>query len=150
MRKRARVVAVVVACVLGLGTGVYFWARAVYVLPDASCGVVSGGVVAPARLASGPPRAPRCFLAAARRCATAGIRVHTQGTEQATDYVFIVGGGGPPGKCRVTEYSQDRSYLGIGLVRVTGCRETSATSRGVLLSCPMLPGPIQIPPSVAG
>jgi len=140
MRKRFRVVAAVVSCVLALGTAAYFWVRAVYVLPDASCGAVSWGAADPAT---------QCFAAAARRCATAGIRVHAQGTEQATDYVYIIGRGAPS-RCPVTEYSQDRSYLGIGTVRVAGCRETSATSSGVLLSCPRLPEPIQIPASGGG
>jgi hypothetical protein len=70
------------------------------------------------------------------------------GTESATDYVFIINAGGVPGRCRVTEYSQDEWYLGIGTVKVTGCREASVTGKGVVLSCPNLSGPVLIPPVV--
>jgi hypothetical protein len=73
-----------------------------------------------------------------------------QGTESASDYVFIIGAGGASGRCQVTEYSQDASFLGVGRIRVTGCREASATSKGVLLSCPDLSGQALIPPVVAG
>lgn len=150
---RARIVAAaVVVLVVALGTGAYLWVRAVYVLPGASCGAVGGEISAQTRLLTGASGTPRCFLAAARTCAAAGIRVHSPGTEGSTDYVFVVSAGGVPGRCRVTEYSQDGWYLGIGRVRVTGCREAPVTGKGVVLSCPNRFGPvlILIPPVVAG
>jgi hypothetical protein len=146
---RARiVVTAVVVFVVALGTGVYLWVQAVYVLPGAGCGVVVGELNGQTRLLAGASRAPRCFLAVARTCAAAGIRVHSPGTESSIDYVFAVNAGGVPGRCRVTEYSQYRWYLGIGTVKVTGCREASVTGKGVVLSCPDLSGPALIPPAV--
>jgi len=150
MRRARVVVAAVVVLVVALGTGAYLWARAVYVLPGASCGAVGGELDAQTRLLTGASRAPRCFLAAARTCASAGVRVRSQGTESATDYVFVISAGAVPGRCRVTEYSQDAGYLGTGRVQVTGCREASVTGQGVVLSCPNRSGPVLIPPAVAG
>lgn len=148
MRRTRIVVTAVVVFVVALGTGVYLWVQAVYVLPGASCGAVDGGMSGQTRLLAGASRAPQCFLAAARTCAAAGIRVHSPGTEGSTDYVFIINAGGVPGRCRVTEYSQDGWYLGIGRVKVTGCREASVTGKGVVLSCPNLSGPVLIPAAV--
>ena len=146
---RARVVVTaVVVFVIALGTGAYLWVQAVYVLPGASCGADDGIIGGQTRLFAGAPRAPQCFLAAARTCASAGIQVYSQGTEGATDYVFIINAGGVPGRCGVTEYTQDPWYLGIGTVKVTGCREASVTGKGVVLSCPNLSGPGLIPPAV--
>jgi hypothetical protein len=150
MRRARIVVAAVVVLVVALGTGVYLWVQAVYVLPGASCGTVGGLIWARTRLLTGASGTPQCFLAAARTCASAGIRVHTQGTESSTDYVFIINAGGVPGRCQVTEYTQDRWYLGTGRVQVTGCREASVTSKGVALSCPNMSGPGLIPPAVTG
>jgi hypothetical protein len=149
MRRAHVVVTAVVVFVVVLGTGAYLWVQAVFVLPGASCGADNGVVGGQTRLFAGAPRAPQCFLAAARTCASAGIRVHSQGTESATDYVFVINAGGVPGRCRVTEYTQDRSFLGgIGTVRVMGCREVSVTGNGVVLSCPNMSGPGLIPPVV--
>jgi hypothetical protein len=150
MRRARIVVTAVVAFVVALGTGVYLWVQAVYVLPGASCGAVSGGLSDQTRLLVGASRAPQCFLAAARTCAAAGIRVHSPGTDSSTDNVFIINAGGVPGRCRVTDYSQDWSALGPGHVKVTGCREASVTGKGVVLSCPKLSGPVLIPPAAAG
>jgi hypothetical protein len=145
------VAASVVVFVVTLGTGAYLWWHAVSVLPDASCGTVSAwGLDNQTRLVTGAARAPQCFVAAARTCVAAGIRVHSQATESATDYVFIVSPGGAPGRCQVTEYSQYGFYLGTGTVHVTRCQEESVTGKGVLLSCPNLSGPALIPPVVAG
>jgi hypothetical protein len=148
MRRSRIVVAAVVVFVVALGTGAYLWVQAVFVLPGASCGEVYGLLSGQTRLTAGAPRAPQCFLAAVRTCASAGIRVHTQGVETSIAFVFIVDAGGVPGRCRVTEYSQEGSYLGIGTVNVTGCQEESVTGKGVMLSCPNLSGPALIPPVV--
>lgn len=152
MRKVLIVAATVVVFVVALGTGGYLWVRATYFLPNASCGTVNpgGGLDSQTRLITGAPRAPQCFLAAARTCKAAGIHAHVQGTESATDYVFIIGAGGAPGRCQVTEYRQDASFLGPGRVRATKCQKASATSKGVLLSCPDLSGQTLIPPVIAG
>jgi hypothetical protein len=93
MRRARIVVAAVVVLVVALGTGVYLWVQAVYVLPGASCGTVGGLIWARTRLLTGASGTPQCFLAAARTCASAGIQVHTQGTESSTDYVFIINAG---------------------------------------------------------
>ena len=148
MRRSRIVVAAVVVFVVALGTGAYLWLQAVYVLPGASCGVVEGELSGQTRLTAGAPRAPQCFLAASRTCASAGIRVHTQGTETSVSFVFIVDAGGAPGRCQVTEYRQEESFLGVGTVKVTGCRESPVTGSGVVLSCPDLSGPALIPPVV--
>jgi hypothetical protein len=149
MRKVLIVATTVVVFVVGLGTGAYLWVHATFVLPGASCGTVgSFGLDDQTRLATGASGAPQCFLTAARTCAAAGIRVHSQAGESATSYVFIINAGGAPGRCQVTEYSRDEFYLGTGPVQVTGCREASVTSKGVLLFCPNLSGPALIPPTV--
>ena len=105
MRRARVVVTAVVVFVIALGTGAYLWVQAAFVLPGASCGEVDGLLSGQTRLIAGASRAPQCFLAAARTCASAGIQVYSQGTEGATDYVFIINAGGVPGRCRVTEYS---------------------------------------------
>jgi hypothetical protein len=152
MRKVLIVAAVVVVFVVALGTGGYLWVRATLVLPTASCGTVNpgGGLDSQTRLVTGASGAPQCFLAAARTCKAAGIHAPVHGTESSTDYVFIIGAGGVPGRCQVTEYRQDESFLGRGSVRATQCQEASATSKGVVLSCPDLSGPILIPSVISG
>jgi hypothetical protein len=150
MRRARIVVAAVVVFVVALGTGAYLWVQAVYVLPGASCGTVDGEIGAQTRLIAGDSGTPRCFLAAARTCASAGIRIHSQGTESAIDYVFVISAGGVPGRCHVSEYSQYRWYLGIDTIQETGCLEASVTGKGVVLSCPNMSGPGLIPPAVAG
>jgi hypothetical protein len=152
MRKAVIVATTVVVLVVALGTSGYLWVRAAYFLPGASCGTVgASGLDDQTRLVTGASRAPQCFLAAARTCAAAGLRVvHTYAGEGSTDYVFIINAGGAPGRCQVTEYSQYGDFLGPARVRVTGCREESVTSKGVLLSCPNLSGTALIPPAVAG
>jgi hypothetical protein len=149
MRRTRNVVTAVAVFVAALGTGVYLWVQAEYVLPGASCGAVSGAISDQTRLFTGASRTPYCFVAAARTCAAAGIRIHVPGTENSTDYVWVINAGGVPGRCLVTEYSQELSFLGPGRVEVTECREASLTGKGVMLSCPNL-GPILIPPAVAG
>ena len=151
MRKVLIVAAAIVVFVVALGASGYLWVRAAYVLPTASCGRVDpgDGLDSQTRLLTGTPRAPQCFLAAARTCKAAGIHAHVQGTESATDYVFIVGTGGTPGRCQVTEYSQYASFLGPGRIQATKCQEASATSKGVLLSCPDLSGQALIPSVIA-
>lgn len=141
--QRWRIVTIsLVVLVVSLGTGVYLWLHATFVLPDPTCGAVgSWGAEYPLQPADA--RARQCFLAAALTCKAESIRVHAQGTESATDYVFSIRPGGAPGRCQVTEYSQDR-FMGAGPVHVTGCREASANSQGVTVSCPKVPVPVLI------
>jgi hypothetical protein len=128
MGKRAIVLTAVVAIVTELAAGAYLWVQATYVLPAASCGQWAMAGQLP-----GAPGAAQCFTAAARTCAAAGIRVHWQGAETATDHVYVIRAGGTPGRCQVTDYSQLR-WLTPGRVETAACN-ASVTSAGVALSC---------------
>jgi hypothetical protein len=133
MRKSLVVAASVVAVVAALGTGGYLWVRAQYTLPGASCDVN-----------------PQCFVAAARRCAPAGIRIRMQGTESATDYVFLIRAGGTPRRCQVTVYRQLLSLGFPGPVQVSQCREAPVSREDVQVSCPGKPALIPGPPWLIG
>lgn len=91
----------------------------------------------------GTPGAAQCFAAAARTCAAAGVRVHWQGTESATDHVYVIRAGQTPGRCQVTDYSQERSIGLPGRVKAAAC-QASVTDAGVGISCPPVPTTIMI------
>lgn len=139
MGKRAIALTAVITVVTGLTAGAYLWVQATYVLPAASCGLWA----MPGQL-PGAPGAAQCFAAAARTCAAAGVRVHWQGTETATDDVYVIRAGGTPGRCQVTAYSQVRS-LAPGPVKAAAC-QASVTDAGVAISCPPVPTTIMIRP----
>ena len=128
MGKRSVVLTAVVAVVTELLAGAYLWLQATYVLPAASCGQWAMGGQLP-----GTPGAAQCFAAAARTCAAAGVRVHWQGVESATDHVYMIRAGGTPERCQVTDYYQVR-WLTPGQATTATCN-TSVTSAGVAISC---------------
>lgn len=128
MSKRAIVLTLVITALTALPVGTYLWIQAAYVLPAASC-----GQWAMPGQPSGTPGAAQCFAAAARTCAVAGVRVHFQGTESATDHVFVLRAGRTPGRCQVTDYLQERS-IGEGRVETQAC-QASVTGTDVTISC---------------
>src|SRR5512146_1658168 len=128
MSKRAIVLTLVITALTALPIGTYLWLRATYVLPVASC-----GQWAMPGQPSGTPGAAQCFAAAARTCAVAGVRVHWQGTESATDHVYVLRAGRTPGRCQVTDYLQERS-IGESPVETQAC-QASVTGTGVTISC---------------
>jgi hypothetical protein len=148
MRKSLIVAASVAVVVAALAAGGYFWAHATYALPGASCGIVPRSRTA---LDFTPPE--QCFVAAARRCAPAGLREHFQGVEHATDAVYVIRAGGAPGRCQVSVYSQELSLGVPAPVQVTECRESAVMRRAVTLACPGPPVPqvigIPDPPKLA-
>jgi hypothetical protein len=128
MGKGAIVLTAVIAILTALAAGAYLWVQATFVLPAASCGLAMPGQL------PGAPAAAQCFAAAARTCASAGVRVHWQGGESATDVVYVIRAGGTPGRCQATAYSQVRSLV-PGSVKAAACT-ASVTSTGVAISCP--------------
>ena len=138
MGKRAITLTSVITAVTAVAGGAYLWVQATYVLPAASCGLSA----MPGQL-PGTPRAAQCFAAAARTCAAAGVRVHWQGMEKATDDVYVIRAGGTAGRCQVTAYSQVRSLGPPGLVKAAAC-QASVTGAGVAISCPPVPTTIMI------
>jgi hypothetical protein len=128
-----------------------------YTLPRASCG--SAAVLF---LSDGTEwlRAGRgvltCFTTAARACKPAGLQLASTGADWGNYWVFVIAGGGAPGRCTVTEYSQysapdlgglsSRSPNGWAYtpVETTPCQEASVTSKGVALDCSTVPVHIPI------
>jgi hypothetical protein len=147
--RRAIIAAVIGAALLATVGGAYWWHSRV-TLPQASCGMVYGEPSAQTRLISGDSRAPGCFLLSARTCAAAGIRLHAQGTDSSTDFVWIISPGGSRGACQVTQYSQDGGPFGYGVVRTGHCQKAAVSDKGVTLACPGLAGAVLIPATVAG
>jgi hypothetical protein len=140
MSKRAVVLTSVITAVTALAAGAYLWVQATFALPAASCGQWA----MPGQL-PGTPGAAQCFAAAARTCAAAGVRVHWQGAESGTDWVYVIRAGGTPGRCQVTAYSQVRSIGPPGRVKTAAC-QASVTDAGVAISCPPAPTALMIRP----
>jgi hypothetical protein len=148
--RRAIIAALTGAALLAAAGGGAWWWHSRVTLPQASCGMVYGEPSAQTRLISGDSRAPGCFLLSARTCAAAGIRLHAQGVDSSTDYVWIISPGGKRGACQVTQYSQDSGPFGYGTVRTGHCQEAAVSGKGVTLACPGLAEAVLIPATVAG
>jgi hypothetical protein len=131
-----------------------------FTLPRAGCGSATVDYLSDRTSLLGADRgALACFAAAARACRAAGLRLAETGAGWASYWVFVIAGGGAPGRCAVTEYAQyysasdnygarTRSPDGwVTAVRTVPCRDPAVTGSGVTLHCSRLPGQVTLIPA---
>jgi hypothetical protein len=133
-----------------------------YTLPRASCGSASVQYAsAGTQLLHADRGALTCFATAASACKPAGLQLAQADTGGGTYWVFVIAGGGTPGRCAVTGYIQDYSATRNGgvhtrspnrwvtAVATVPCREASVTSKGVTLNCSGTAAPTVLIPATS-